>query len=155
AGYKRVRLPQALETEYVPSSGDANYMYGGRAGAFGINAVNPIMSFVGQGIMVWGQRTLQRTPTALYRINVRRTLLYLRKVVATPVRYLTFDPNDERMWDDFKSLTNPWLRTIKAGRGLRDYRVIMDESTNTDTVIDQNQAFGRILLKPSKAAEVI
>lgn len=155
AGFRRGRLPQVLQTEMVPSDGEGNYMYGGRAGTFGINAVNPIMNFIGEGTVIWGQRTLQRSPTALDRINVRRMLLYLRKVIATATRYLVFEPNDERMWDDFKGLVIPFLRTVKAGRGLRDYRVIMDETTNPPALIDRNEALGRVLLKPTKAAEVI
>lgn len=155
AGIRRGRLPQVIETEIVPEVGAGNYMYGGRAGQFGINAVNPIMNFVGEGAYIWGQRTLQRTPTSLDRLNVRRMLNKLRKVVATSVRYLTFEPNDEAMWDDFKSLVKPFLRTIKNGRGLRDYRVYMDETTNPDSLREQNQALGRILLKPTKTAEVI
>lgn len=155
AGYRRGRLPQILATEIVPTDGQGQYMYGGNAGQFGINAVNPIMNFLGEGTFIWGQRTLQRAPTALDRVNVRRMLLYLRKVIATATRYLVFEPNDEAMWDDFKGLVIPFLRTVKNGRGLRDYRVIMDESTNPPSLVDQNQALGRILLKPTKAAEVI
>jgi len=155
AGFRRGRLPQVLQTEVVPSDGEGAYMYGGRAGANGVNAVNPIMGFIGEGTAIWGQRTLQRAPTALDRINVRRMLLYLRKVVATTTRYIVFEPNDERMWDDFKGLVIPFLRMIKAGRGLRDYRVYMDETTNPTALQDQNEAYGRILLKPTKSAEVI
>lgn len=155
AGFRRGRLPQVLATETIPTDGEGNFMYGGRAGAFGVNAVNPIMSFVGEGVVIWGQRTLQRAPTSLDRVNVRRMLLFLRKVIATAVRYLVFEPNDDRMWDDFKGLVVPFLRTVKNGRGLRDYRVIMDETTNPPSLVDRNEALGRILLKPTKAAEII
>jgi len=155
AGFRRGQLSQVLETEYVPTDGEGNYLYGGRAGLAGVNAVNPIMSFVGQGTFLWGQRTLQRSPTATDRINVRRMLLFLRKVIATATMYLTFEPNDEQMWDDFKGLVIPFLRTVKSGRGIRDYRVIMDETTNPPSLVDQNEALGRILLKPTKAAEII
>lgn len=155
AGFRRGKLPQVLETERIPSQGGGDYMYGGRAGTFGVNAVNPIMSFVGSGTVIWGDRTLQRSPTALDRVPVRRMLLMLRKAIATSVMYLTFEPNDERMWDDFKNLINPLLRTVKAGRGLRDYKVIMDETTNPDSLRDRNEALGRILLKPQKTAEII
>lgn len=155
AGYRRGKLQQVTRTEGNPSEGGGNYMYGGRAGEFGFNAVNPIMNFVGEGTVLWGNRTLQRQPTALDRINVRRCLLYLRKVIATAARFCVFEPNDERMWDEFKGLVVPFLRQVKAGRGLRDYRVVMDETTNPDSLIDQNQALGRILLKPTKSAEVL
>lgn len=155
AGFKRGRIQQALATEMIPTEGGGAFMYGGNSGSFGVNAVNPIMSFIGEGTVIWGQRTLQREPTALDRINVRRSLLYLRKVIASAVRFLTFDPNDEQMWSDFRNLVSPFLRQIQAGRGIRDFQVIMDATTNTATVEENNQALGRILLIPTKSAEVI
>lgn len=155
AGVRRGSLPSALDVEYSAVLGDRERLYGGRAGTVGVNAVNPIANFAGQGIQIWGQRTLQRTPTSLDRVNVRRMMIYLRKVIATAVRYLVFEPNDDRMWADFRNLTIPFLRRVKDGRGLTDFKVIMDATTNTPEVIARNEAVGRILLKPTLAAEVV
>jgi len=155
AGWRRGKIVSAVGTECHVTHGERERLYGGRAGTYGINSVNPIVDFAGQGIVVWGQRTLQRSPTALDRVNVRRLLLYLRKVIATACQYLVFEPNDSRMWDDFKGLVSPFLQRIKDNRGLYDYRVVMDETTNTTDVIQRNEAVGKIMLKPMGVAEVI
>ncbi len=155
AGFKRGRIVSALGLEYSPVFGDRERLYGGRAGTTGVNAVNPFVNFTGQGITRWGQRTLQRSPTALDRENVRRMLLYLRKVIATACYYMVFEQNDYRLWTSFKQMVIPYLRSVKAREGLRDYLVIMDETTNTSDVIERGECVGRILLKPTKTAEVI
>lgn len=149
AGLTRGRLIQALKTEYNPTQGDRDYMYSGG------NAVNPIVNFQFDGITIYGQRTLQREPTALDRINVRRLLLYLRKTAATTVKYLVFEPNDPTTWRRFILLMNSALDVVKNRRGLIDYKVICDNTTNTPALIDQNTMKGRILIKPTKAAEII
>lgn len=156
AGFNRGMLTNVLNVEYNASEGDRNLLYGNQ------NAVNPIVVFPKDGAAIWGQRTLQRKPTATDRVNVRRLLLYLRKVIATAVKYMVFEPNDDRTWRRFKFLVEPYLRNVASRRGLfggaegaESFRVICDETTNTPEVIDSNQMIGRIFIKPTRAAEFI
>jgi len=146
AGLQRGRLVDVLDVEHSPSQGERDFMYSGG------NAVNPIPNFTKDGVVIWGQRTLQRAPTALDRINVRRLLLVIKKAVSTAVRFLVFEPNDEFLERQFVNLVNPFLRGIQARRGLVDFRVI---SATTDANRDRNEFVGRIFLKPVKAAEII
>jgi len=119
------------------------------------NKINPIATFPGQGIAIWGQKTLQTNTTALDRINVRRMMLYIEKVIAGASKYIVFQPNDETTWDHFKGLVQPILDIVKIRRGLYDFRIIMDETTNTDDLIDRNTMLGQIYIKPTKTAEAI
>jgi phage tail sheath protein FI len=119
------------------------------------NAVNPLATFADTGLVVWGQRTLQRVPTALDRINVRRMLLYLRKVIASSVRSFVFEPNDSATWRQFTGVVTPFLETVKNRRGLYEYKVVCDETTNTPDLIDAGQMSAQIFLRPTKAAEFI
>jgi hypothetical protein len=138
-----------IDIAYGPTPGEMDLLYGDG------NAVNPIARFPKDGIVVWGQRTLQRAPTALDRVNVRRLMLYLRKVISTASRYLVFEPNDEKTWTLFGQLVVPYLNDVRQRRGLYDFRVKCDEDTNTPEVIDRNEMHAQIFLKPVKAAEFI
>lgn len=149
AGMNRGRVISGVDIAYGPTPGEMDLLYGDG------NAVNPIARFPKDGLVVWGQRTLQRAPTALDRVNVRRLLLYLRKVISTAVNYLVFEPNDEKTWKLFGHLTVPYLNDVRQRRGLYDFRVKCDESTNTPAVIDRNEMHAQIFLKPVKAAEFI
>lgn len=149
AGENRGALNSVRKAERKLNQGDRDALYSGG------NAVNPIATFQSTGIRIWGQRTLQRKPTALDRVNVRRLLLILRRLVANTCRYLVFEPNDPTMWRQFKNLVEPLLIGMKNRRAITDYRVIMDETTNTPDVIEQNMAIGKIFLKPTKTAEII
>jgi phage tail sheath protein FI len=150
AGLIRGNRPGWLDLEHSPSMGERDYMYG-----YTGHNVNPFVNFFRDGITVWGQKTLQRAPTALDRINVRRMLLYARKVIATAVRYLVFEPNDSITWLRFRMLVEPFLRNIATRRGIFDFRVVCDATTNTPYYIDQNVMRGKLLIKPTKAAEII
>jgi len=149
AGLNRGRVISGIDVAYGPTPGEMDLLYGDG------NAVNPIASFTKDGIVVWGQRTLQRKPSALDRVNVRRLMLYLRKVISTSVRYLVFEPNDEKTWKLFGHLVIPYLNEVRQRRGLYDFRVKCDETTNTPEVIDRNEMKAQIFLKPVKAAEFI
>lgn len=116
--------------------------------------INPIATMQGD-VVIWGQKTLQTNTTALDRINVRRLLLYTRKVIANIAKYLVFAQNDATTWDRFKAEVNPILESVKNKNGLYDFRVIMDETTNTDDIIDRNQMVGQIYLQPTKTSEMI
>jgi hypothetical protein len=149
AGLNRGRVISGVDIAYDPTPGEFDLMYGDG------NAVNGIARFTKDGLVVWGQRTLQRKPSALDRVNVRRLLLYLHKVISTSVRYLVFEPNDEKTWKLFGHLVTPYLNDVRQRRGLYDFRVKCDESTNTPAVIDRNEMHAQIFLKPVKAAEFI
>jgi hypothetical protein len=117
--------------------------------------VNPIVQFPGQGIVVFGQKTLQDKPSALDRINVRRLLLTVRKYIASTSRYLVFEQNTSETRNRFLNIVNPYLDSIQQRQGLYAFRVVMDESNNTPDVIDRNIMKGAIYLQPTKTAEFI
>jgi hypothetical protein len=117
--------------------------------------VNPICQFPGQGIVVWGQKTLQDKPSALDRINVRRLLLSVRKYIASTSKYLVFEQNSSETRNRFLNIVNPYLESIQQRQGLYAFRVVMDETNNTPDVIDRNILKGAIYLQPTKTAEFI
>jgi hypothetical protein len=119
------------------------------------NQVNPIASFPGQGICAWGQKTLQQKPSALDRINVRRLLIAVKKYIASTSRYLVFEQNTAATRNRFLSVVNPYLESIQQRQGLYAFKVVMDETNNTPSVIDRNLLVGDIYLQPSKTAEFI
>lgn len=149
AGFNRGRLTAPLAVETSATKGQRDFMYSGG------NRVNPIVNFPKEGITIWGQETLQRKSSATDRVNVRRLLLMVRKAIALSTQYLTFEQNDRFTWDLWKGMVEPYLANIKARRGLYDFKVIMDETTVTDTNIDRNEMPGKVLLKPTKTAEMI
>jgi|WetSurSiteA1Bulk_404760.scaffolds.fasta_scaffold00002_95 uncharacterized protein len=149
AGENRGALTGVKRAERKLTLGDRDILYSGG------NAVNPLVTFQSTGIRIWGQRTLQRKPSALDRVNVRRLLLYLRRVIADSIRYLVFEPDDPTMWRQFVNLVTPVLSGVKSRRGIVDYRVVMDQTTNTVDLIEQNMAMGKIYIKPVKSAEII
>lgn len=147
AGLNRGRLVTPLRAEYNPTLGERDLLY--------LNNVNPIATFIRDGINVWGQKTLQRKPSALDRVNVRRLLLYLKKVIATASRYVLFEPNDPLTWTLLKNLIEPFLQSVKDRRGLVEFQVRCDETTNTADVIERNEAHCFIFLKPTKTLEFL
>ena len=119
------------------------------------NKVNPIAQFPGQGIVAFGQKTLQTRSSALDRINVRRLLIALKKYIASSSRYLLFEQNTEATRNRFLNLVNPYLASVQERQGLYAFRVVMDETNNTPDVIDRNQLVGQIYLQPTRTAEFI
>jgi hypothetical protein len=117
--------------------------------------VNPIAQFPGQGIAIWGQKTLQRRRSALDRVNVRRLLIAVKKFIASASRYLVFEQNVEATRNRFLNIVNPYLASVQERSGLYAFRVIMDESNNTPDVIDRNILYGQLYLQPTKTAEFI
>jgi len=117
--------------------------------------VNPIATFPGQGICVWGQKTLQRRKSALDRVNVRRLLIAVKKFIASSSRFLVFEQNVEATRNRFLNIVNPYLASIQERSGLFAFRVVMDESNNTPDVIDRNFLVGQLYLQPTKTAEFI
>ena len=117
--------------------------------------VNPIATFPREGVVVWGQKTLQKKRSALDRINVRRLLIAAKKFVASSSRYLVFEQNTVRTRDKFISIVTPYFNDVQQKEGLYDFRVVMDESNNTPEVIDRNELRGAIYLKPTRTAEFL
>lgn len=149
AGFNRGIVQQVETLEFPCSFDDRESMYGNG------NSVNPVVNFTSEGIVVYGQRTLQRDPTALDRVNVRRLMLYTRKVVTTAVKYLLWQPDDSTTWRQFVALVDPYLASVQALRGITDYSVICDQTTNTDDLIDNNQMAANIYINPTRAVEQI
>jgi phage tail sheath protein FI len=147
AGLNRGHLSTPVKTEYIPTLGERDLLYQ--------NNINPIATFIKDGINVWGQKTLQRTPTALDRVNVRRLMLYLEKVVATSVRTINFEPSDRTTWIQVINLIEPFLESVKSRRGVTEFKIVCDETTNTKDVIDRNEMNIRIFIRPTKTAEFI
>ena len=119
------------------------------------NRVNPIATFPGQGVVVFGQKTLQGKPSALDRINVRRLLINLRKFIASSSRFLVFEQNTTALRNRFLNIVNPFLEEVQANSGLTAFRVVMDDSNNTPDVVDRNQLVGQIFIQPTRTAEFI
>jgi hypothetical protein len=119
------------------------------------NKVNPIAVFPGQGIVAYGQKTLQDRASALDRINVRRLLITVKKFVASTSRFLVFEQNTSTTRSRFLNTVNPYFEAIQQRQGLYAFNVVMDESNNTPDVIDRNILAGQIFLQPAKTAEFI
>ena len=117
--------------------------------------INPIAQFPGEGIVAFGQKTLQDRSSALDRINVRRLLIKVKKYIASTSRYLVFEQNTSQTRGKFLNTVNPYLEGIQQRQGLYSFRVVMDESNNTPDVIDRNILAGAIYLQPTKTAEFI
>jgi hypothetical protein len=117
--------------------------------------INPIATFPGNNICIWGQKTLQERSTALDRINVRRLLITLKKFIASSSRYLVFEQNTVQTRNRFLNIVNPYLESVQQQQGLYAFRVVMDETNNTPDVIDRNQLVGGIYLQPTRTAEFI
>tara|TARA_R100001509_G_scaffold145837_2_gene102567 strand:+ start:258 stop:3044 length:2787 start_codon:yes stop_codon:yes gene_type:complete len=117
--------------------------------------INPIASFPAEGIVVFGQKTLQVTASALDRINVRRLLIYVKKEISRIASGLLFDPNVSTTWDRFTAQVTPFLESVKVGFGLSDFKVVLDETTTTPDLVDRNIIYAKIFLKPAKAVEFI
>ena len=117
--------------------------------------INPIASFPAEGIVIFGQKTLQKTPSALDRVNVRRLMIYLKKEISRMAARLLFDQNVEVTWHRFTSQVIPFLDSVKTRLGLEDFKVKLDTTTTTPDLIDRNIMYAKIYLKPAKSIEFI
>ncbi len=133
-------------TERV-SSRDRDRLYESR--------INPIASFPSEGIVVFGQKTLQERPSALDRINVRRLVIYLKKQISIISSNLLFEQNIQATWNRFRAQVTPLLANTRAGGGITDFRLYLDENTTTPDLIDQNIMYAKIMVKPARAIEYI
>ena len=117
--------------------------------------INPIAKFPAEGIVIFGQKTLQVTPSALDRINVRRLMIFIKKRISQIASGLLFDQNVNVTWERFKAQVNPFLSEVKANFGLSDFKVVLDETTTTPDLVDRNIMYAKIFLKPARAIEFI
>ena len=149
AGFVRGRLTKPTDTEVDINQGDRDSLYSGG------NIVNPIVNFPQQGITIFGQKTTQRAATALDRINVRRLMVYIKRVILQSTQRFIFEPNDKITQERIQTLLVPLFEDIKRRRGITEFKVICDETVNTPVRVDRNELWCKILIKPTKAAEVL
>lgn len=150
AGMSRGIVPGITDVYNRPTLAERDLMYGNR------NCINPIVRFNDvDSFMVWGQKTLQRRPTALDRVNVRRLMFYLEKRIRVASRNLLFDPNDDVFQRKFVSIATQILREVQVGRGVTDFIIKADAELNTPDVVDRNEFRAQIGVQPTRAAEFI
>jgi len=147
AGINRGGLSQVIRAERRLPQGDRDTLYSSK--------VNPIATFPGTGVVVYGQKTLQTKASALDRVNVRRLLIALKSYISQIANNLVFEQNTLTTRTNFLAQVNPYLESVQQRQGLYAFRVIMDDSNNTPDVIDRNQMVGQIYLQPTKTAEFI
>jgi phage tail sheath protein FI len=147
AGFNRGQLKNVIKLAYNPSQANRDELYK--------KGVNPIVSFPGEGVVLYGDKTLLAKPSAFDRINVRRLFIVLEKAIARAAKASLFELNDEFTRATFVNLVEPFLRTVQGRRGIYDFRVICDETNNTPEVIDRNEFIGDIYIKPARSINFI
>ena len=147
AGLNRGGLDMAVQTERFMTQNDRDNLY--------LKNVNPIATYPRSGVVVWGQKTLQKKRSALDRINVRRLLIAAKRFVAQTAKTLVFEQNTDETRARFINITEPFFERARERQGVYDYRIIIDERNNTPDVIDRNEMRAQIYLKPTKTAEFI
>ena len=147
AGLVRGGLPGVIQAERKLTKGDRDTLYASK--------VNPIATFPGTGISVFGQKTLQTKASALDRVNVRRLLIELKKFIGDQAKNLVFEQNTIATRNRFLATVNPYLESVVQRQGLYAYRVVMDDTNNTADVVDRNQLVGQIYIQPTKTIEFV
>ena len=147
AGLNRGGVPSVLRAERKLSQADRDTLYSAN--------VNPLATFPGEGVVVFGQKTLQRRQTSLDRVNVRRLLIALKGFIGQVGNNLVFEQNTNATRNRFLAQVNPYLESVVQRQGLYAYKVVMDDTNNTPDVIDRNQLVGQIYIQPTKTAEFI
>jgi phage tail sheath protein FI len=147
AGLTRGGLTSVSATYQTLSQANRDTLYEAR--------INPIANFPNDGVVIWGQKTLQARPSALDRVNVRRLLITVKKFIASSTRYLVFEQNTTATRDRFLSIVNPYLEQVRTQQGLSAFKVVMDSTNNTSDLIDQNIMYGQLFLQPTRTAEFI
>ena len=147
AGFNRGQIKNVVKLSWNPNKTNRDDLY--KIG------VNPVVSFPGEGTVLFGDKTMLTKPSAFDRINVRRLFIVLEKAIATAAKYSLFEFNDEFTRSQFVSLLDPFLRDVQGRRGIYDYRVVCDETNNTPEVIDRNEFVGDIYIKPARSINFI
>jgi hypothetical protein len=147
AGFNRGQIKNLVKLAFNPTKPQRDLLY--PAG------INPVVTFPGQGTVLYGDKTLQAKPSAFDRINVRRLFIVLEKAISAAAKYSLFEFNDAFTRAQFRNLVNPYLRTVKGRRGITDFLVVCDETNNTPQIIDTNQFVGDIYIKPARSINFI
>lgn len=147
AGFNRGQIKNAIKLAWTPNKSQRDDLY--KIG------VNPVVSFSGEGTILYGDKTLLSKPSAFDRINVRRLFIVLEKAIARAAKYSLFEFNDEFTRAQFVSLVEPYLRDVQGRRGIYDFRVVCDTTNNTPEVIDRNEFVGDIYIKPARSINFI
>jgi phage tail sheath protein FI len=147
AGFNRGQIKNVVKLSWYPNKTDRDELY--KIG------VNPVISFPGEGVILYGDKTMLTRPSAFDRINVRRLFIVLEKAIARAAKYSLFEFNDEFTRAQFVGLIEPFLRDVQGRRGIFDFRVVCDNSNNTPEVIDRNEFVGDIYIKPARSINFI
>jgi phage tail sheath protein FI len=147
AGFNRGQVKNVVKLAYSPSKTDRDTLYK--------KGVNPVVTFPGNGTVLFGDKTLLAKPSAFDRINVRRLFIVLEKAIATAAKFQLFEFNDPFTRAQFRNLVEPFLRDVQGRRGITDFKVVCDESNNTAQVIDTNNFVADIFIKPARAINFI
>ena len=147
AGFNRGQIRNIVKLAYNPRKAHRDNLYK--------NNLNPVVAFPGEGTVLFGDKTMQRKPSAFDRINVRRLFIVLEKAIATAAKYQLFEFNDEFTRSNFVNMVEPFLRDVQGRRGIFDFRVVCDETNNTGEVIDRNEFVADIFIKPARSINFI
>jgi hypothetical protein len=147
AGFNRGQIKNVVKLAWNPTKANRDDMYK--------NGINPVLSFPGEGVVLFGDKTMLAKPSAFDRINVRRLFIVLEKAIARAARYSLFEFNDEFTRAQFVALVEPFLRDVQGRRGIFDFRVVCDTTNNTPEVIDRNEFVGDIYIKPARSINFI
>lgn len=147
AGFNRGNIRNIIKQAYNPNKTDRDFLYP--------NGVNPVVTFPGQGTVLYGDKTLLSKPSAFDRINVRRLFIVLEKAIARFAKFSLFELNDAVTRAAFRNAVEPYLRNIQGRRGIYEFKVICDETNNTGEVIDRNEFVGDIFIKPSRSINFV
>lgn len=147
AGFNRGQIKNSVKLAFNPGQTERDTLY--KAG------INPVVSFPGQGTVLYGDKTLLAKPSAFDRINVRRLFIILEKSISTAAKFQLFEFNDDFTRAQFRNLVEPFLRDVQGRRGITDFRVVCDETNNTGEVIDSNQFVGDIYVKANRSINFI
>ena len=147
AGLQRGSIKNVIKLAWNPDKADRDLLYQ--------NDINPVVTFPGSGVILFGDKTLLGRPSAFDRINVRRLFITLEKAIERAAQSLLFEFNDEFTRAQFKNLVEPFLRDIQGRRGIYDFKVVCDETNNTGSVIDRNEFVGDIFIKPARSINFI
>ena len=147
AGFNRGHIKNVVKLAWNPGKGNRDDLY--------VNGINPVLSFPGEGVVLFGDKTMLAKPSAFDRINVRRLFIVLEKAIARASKYSLFEFNDEFTRAQFVALVEPFLRDVQGRRGIYDFRVVCDETNNTPERIDRNEFWGDIYIKPARSINFI
>jgi len=147
AGYNRGQIRGAVKLAFNPNQSQRDELYKAR--------INPVVTFPGQGTVLFGDKTASGKPSAFDRINVRRLFITLEKAISTAAKFQLFEFNDEFTRAQFRNLVEPFLRDVQGRRGLTDFSVVCDETNNTSDVIDRNEFRADIFVKPARSINFI